>query len=66
MMGDAPFSFFPCPRKWGAMAIVRARLRVLRDGETRKSDEDPSSKENDVAIKVDKPHMYEDVLIGKE
>ena len=33
---------------------------------TRKSDEDPSSKENDVAIIVDKPHTYKDALIGKK
>ena len=39
---------------------------LLRNCETRKSDEDPSSRESDVAIKVDKPHTYKDALIGKE
>ena len=43
-----------------------AQRSVLRNGETRKYDEDPSSKESDVAIKVDKPHTYKDALIGKE
>ena len=43
-----------------------AQRSVLRNDETRKSDEDPSSKENDVANKVDKPRTYKDALNGKE
>ena len=43
-----------------------AQRSVLRNGETRKYDGDPSSKESDVAIKVDKPPTYKDVLIGRE
>ena len=41
------------------------RTRVLINDETRKPDEDPSIKENDVANKVDKPRTYKDALNGK-
>ena len=43
-----------------------AQRSVLRNGETRKSDRDPSRKEVDVAVKVDKPRTYRYALIGRE
>ena len=46
--------------------MAMSTVNLLRNGETRKSDGDPSSKESDVAIKVDKPHTYKDALIGRE
>ena len=41
-------------------------MKVLRNGETRKFDRDPSRKEVDVVVKVDKPRTYRDALIGRE
>ena len=43
-----------------------AQRSVLRNGKTRKSDGDPSRKEGDVAVKLDKPHTYKDALISRE
>ena len=53
-------------RETGGIGMIIVEILLLRSGETRKSDRDPSRKEVDVAVKVDKPRTYRDALIGRE